>query len=127
MSFSEYRRESSTLFQCLYTFYLNYTGSSKYYFDKCLTFIGDEVNGSLGKGTELALFCVKAAIESMLTPQDADFLCGILAFVIGKGTNVYARIVVEVLFLIRDCTREIKNNNELCLNALNYSLHFLSD
>lgn len=62
MSFSEYRRESSTLYQYIYAFYLGYTGSPKYYFDKCFEFIGGEANGTLGTGTELALFCIKSAV-----------------------------------------------------------------
>lgn len=41
----------------------------------------------------------------MLSPDDSEYICKILSFVISKGTDVYSRIVVEALFLIRDCTR----------------------
>jgi hypothetical protein len=42
MTFSEYRRESTTLYQYIYAFYLTYTGSPQYYFDRCLSFVGEE-------------------------------------------------------------------------------------
>ena len=40
-------------------------------------------------------------------------ICKFINFVINKGTNVYARISVQTLLLIRDCTREIKRDNNL--------------
>lgn len=51
MTFAEYRRECSTLFQYIYKFFLDITGSPQYYFDRCFTLLGNESTGKLGKGT----------------------------------------------------------------------------
>jgi hypothetical protein len=127
MSFIEYRKESATLYQYIYSFFLAFTKSPSFYFDKCFEFIGEEANGKLGKGTELALFCITAPIESMITEVDSEYICKLTDFMIKKGTNIYPRIAVQALMLINHGTRELKSNTSLCLNALDYSLFYLLD
>jgi hypothetical protein len=63
----------------------------------------------------------------MTTEEDSNYICKFVEFVIGNRGNIYPRISVQVLMLIRDCTQKLKVKDGLCFRALDYALFYLSD
>ena len=63
MTFSEYRKESTTLYKFIYDYFLSVSKSSAFFFQKLFDLIeADKILGIPHKNTELALFCLKSAI-----------------------------------------------------------------
>lgn len=128
MTFSEYRKDSVALYQCIFEFFQKFTGNSNYFFEECFKYIQADIEqNKLGGKTELALFCIKSAAESYVSPKDAFNLRGVIGFIIEKGSMAPPRVVAEVLLLIRDCTREIKDEEGFSLKCLEYSMMYLPD
>ena len=65
---SEYRKDSVTFYQFFYDFFFKFTGNPNFFFEQCSKYIESDINqNKLGGGTELALFCIKSATESMVS------------------------------------------------------------
>ena len=80
------------------------------YFNSIFNLMNDEFK--IGwRGVELALYCIKSAIESMIDESSTQCILrsiSLIVTIVERCQTIPARIAAESFNLIRDCTREIK-------------------
>ena len=138
MPFFEYRKMVCDVYKAIYDYFrvcgnLQNLPGTFLYFNSVFNLMNDECK--IGWcGVELALYCIKSAIESMIDEASTLYTLRVISQmldIVDRCQTIPPRIVAEGFSLIRDCTREIKTADQsernLFLDCLKFVLKYIED